>query len=71
MSGTRPQKGSHHEPPSDTKGAHAGARVGGSGLMIDRGANEANYRRAGVQVAQILDGRVQNPNNVLDRVLGV
>ena len=57
---------------SDTKGAYAGASVGISGLMIDREANEAYYRRAGVQVAQILNGRVQNPNNnLLDMVLGV
>ena len=57
---------------SDTKGAYAGASVGISGLMTDREANEAYYRRAGVTVAQILDGRVPNPNNnLLDLVLGV
>ena len=57
---------------SDTQGAYAGASVGLSGLIIDRDANEAYYRRPGVQVAQILDGRVQNPNhNLLEMVLSV
>lgn len=57
---------------SDTKGAYAGASVGLSGMVIDREANDAYYRRAGVQVGQILDGRVQNPNhNLLELVLNV
>jgi lipid-binding SYLF domain-containing protein/predicted outer membrane protein len=57
---------------SDTQGAYAGASVGLSGMMVDREANDAYYHRASVQPAEILDGRVENPNpNLLEQALNV